>query len=309
MKAAVIHTLGRPPAFAEFPEPESREGAVLIDVETAGLGGWDVLGAYRLPVEYPCIVRGEGVGRAEDGRRVYFGERSIPPFGAWAERTIVPAEEVWDVPDDVDDVLAITMAIAGTGALIPLEAASIKGGDAVLVLGATGVLGQIGLQIARIMGAGCVVAAARSRPALERLLHRRIADAVVTLTAGPEDAEALKAASGAGFDVVLDIVCGAPLLAALKATRWGARIVTVGVGAGAQVNISAGDLLFRTWSVVGTGQRSAPERRAIWYQLLDLARKHRITVDHAPYELSDVAKAWAAQMNSPHAKITASIRA
>src|SRR5690606_14913060 len=106
-------------------------------VETAGLGGWDILGAYQFGVEYPCVIRGEGVGRAEDGRRVYFGERSRPPFGAWAERTVVPSAEVWDVPDDVDDQLAITMAIAGTGALIPLERTEIKPGDNVLILGGT----------------------------------------------------------------------------------------------------------------------------------------------------------------------------
>ena len=80
-----------------------------------------ILGAYRLGVQFPCVIRGEGVGRAPDGRRVYFGERSVAPFGAWAEQTLVPTEEVWDVPDDVDDVLAITMGIAGTGALLPLD--------------------------------------------------------------------------------------------------------------------------------------------------------------------------------------------
>lgn len=71
-------------------------------VETAGLGGWEILGAYQFGVEYPCVIRGEGVGHAKDGRRVYFGERSRRPFGAWAERTVVPSTEVWDVPDNVD---------------------------------------------------------------------------------------------------------------------------------------------------------------------------------------------------------------
>src|SRR5690606_19294877 len=101
---------------------------------TAGLGGWDVLGAYRLGIQYPCVIRGEGVGRTEDGRRVYFGERSVLPFGAWAERTLVPAVEVWDVPDDIDDRTAIALGIAGTGALVPLEQAAIRPGERVLVL-------------------------------------------------------------------------------------------------------------------------------------------------------------------------------
>ncbi|MBP6504822.1 MAG: zinc-binding alcohol dehydrogenase family protein, partial [Rhodoferax sp.] len=90
MRAAVITERGAAPVIRDFPAPQAREACILIDVDTAGLGGWDVLGAYRLGVEYPCVIRGEGVGRAPDGRRVYFGERSVLPYGAWAEQTLVP---------------------------------------------------------------------------------------------------------------------------------------------------------------------------------------------------------------------------
>lgn len=307
MKAAVISGQGAAPVLGDFPEPEPQDGCVTIDVDTAGLGGWDVLGAYRLAVQYPCVLRGEGVGRAEDGRRVYFGERSIAPWGGWAERTIVPAAEVWDVPDDVDDRTAITMAIAGTGALIPLETAAIKPGETVLVLGATGTLGQIALQLARILGAGRVVGASRNAEALARLRARGIADATVQM-GGSDDVAALKAEAGEGYDVVLDLVCGAPMIAALKATRWGARVVTVGTGAGANINLSAGDLLFRTLTVVGTGQRPPADREQIWRRLLDMTREHEIAVDHLEFDLPRTGEAWDAQKVGPHAKITGRIR-
>ncbi|MDX3901449.1 MAG: zinc-binding dehydrogenase [Sphingobium sp.] len=307
MKAAVIAEHGAAPAFGDFPEPPAREGHVSIDVDTAGLGGWDVLGAYRLAVTYPCVLRGEGVGRAEDGRRVYFGERSVAPWGGWAERTIVPAAEVWDVPDDVDDETAITMAIAGTGALVPMEKAAIQPGETVLVLGATGTIGQIMVQLARIMGAGRVIGASRNQAALDRLRERGLVDATVRM-GGDDDLAALKAEGGEGYDVVMDLVCGAPMVAALKATRWGARIVTVGTGAGTGINITAGDLLFRTLTTVGTGQRPAAEREQVWRRLLDMAKKHAIAVDYRHYTLADVAEAWAAQKAGPHAKIVARIR-
>ncbi|UZG46087.1 quinone oxidoreductase family protein [Caldimonas thermodepolymerans] len=305
MRAAVIHERGAVPVVRDFPEPQPVEGAVLIDVDTAGLGGWDVLGAYRLGVEYPCVIRGEGVGRlVGDGRRVYFGERSVSPFGAWAERTVVPAAEVWDVPDDIDDKTAITMGIAGTGALVPLEKAGIQPGDRVLILGATGTVGQIALQLARIMGAGRVVGAARSPEALARLVQRGWADAIVPL-GGEDDVQALKDASDGGFDVVFDLVCGLPMLAALKATRWGARIVTVGTRAGRVVNLDIADLLFRTLSCVGTGQRPPAERHAIWLRLLEMVKRDGIVVDHLEFSFDQAAEAWAAQVASPHAKITA----
>lgn len=307
MRAAVITERGLGPVLQDFPAPQAREGATLIKVDTAGLGGWDVLGAYRLGVQFPCVIRGEGVGRASDGRRVYFGERSVAPFGAWAEQTLVPTEEVWDLPDDVDDVLAITMGIAGTGALLPLEQAAIKPGENVLILGATGTLGQIALQLARILGAGSVVGAARDAAALERLRASGLADAVVALGSN-DDAAALKAVAGEGFDVVLDGVCGPPLLAALKATRWGARILTIGTGAGRDIHLNIADLLFRTLSCVGTGQRSPSDRETTWRRLLQLAREHQITFDQVGYRFDQMPDAWAAQVAGPHAKITASFR-
>ena len=307
MKAAVISERGAAPVVQEFQEPVPQDGAVLIATDTAGLGGWDVLGAYRMGVQYPCVIRGEGVGRAPDGRRVYFGERSVMPFGAWAERTLVPEAEVWNVPDWVDDKTAITMGIAATGALVPLEHANIRKGEQVLVLGATGTLGQVALQLARYLGAGRVVAAARSAESLQRLKARGIADEVVVM-GGEDDVGALKAAAGEGFDVVLDLVCGQPMLNALKATRWGARILTIGTGAGRQVNLDIADLLFRSLSCIGTGQRPPSERREIWDRLLRISRDENIQVDYLDYTLDQAAEAWASQVAGPHAKITARIR-
>lgn len=306
MLAAVLAEQGARPVVQEFFDPDPSPGAVLIDVATAGLGAWDILGAYRLGVEFPCVVRGEGVGRAEDGRRVYFGERSATPFGAWAQRTVVPANEVWDVPEDVDDKLAIAMAIAGTGAYVPLEQANIQEGESVLVLGATGAVGQLAMQLSRYLGAGRVVAAGRDQLSLDKAVERGFADAAVRL-GSDDDVAALKDAAQAGFDVVLDVVYGQPFVAALKATKWGARIMSIGVQAGMTAEINLADLLFRTHTCVGTGQRTPEDRHEIWLRLLDIARRSRITVDYAEYTLDQAPEAWAAQMASPHAKVVATI--
>jgi len=308
MKAAVIAERGALPLPGDFAEPTAQPGAILIDVDTAGLGGWDTLGAYRLGVQYPCVIRGEGVGRrVGDGRRVYFGERSVAPFGAWAERTIVPAAEVWEVPDDVDDKTAISLGIAATGAIVPLQQANIRSGENVLILGATGTLGRIALQLARRFGAGHIVGASRSKSALAKLKQQGLADEVVAL-GEPDDVTALKAVSRDGFDVVLDLVCGQPLLNALKATRWQARIMTIGTGAGRQINLDVADLLFRTLTVVGTGQRAPQDRQAIWQGLLEMNRQQKFEIEYSDYSLPLVTEAWQAQMKGPHAKITAAMR-
>jgi len=307
MKAAVISSRGSIPQIQEFQTPQAQAGALLINVDTAGLGGWDVLGAYRLGVEYPCVIRGEGVGHTTDGKRVYFGERSVLPWGAWAEQTLVPEEEVWEVPDNIDDKTAIAMGIAATGALVPLENAKIQAGEKVLILGATGTLGQIALQLARYLGAGHVSAAARNQASLDKLLERGICDSIVCL-GSDDDAAALKEDAGEGYDVVLDLVCGQPMLNALKATRWGARIMTIGTGAGREVNLDMALLLFRTLSVVGTGQRPPADRENIWRRLLKIAEQENIEIDYLDFDFADADQAWQAQIDGPHAKITARVR-
>ena len=214
---------------------------------------------------------------------------------------------MWEVPDDVDDKTAISLGIAATGAIVPLQQANIRSGENVLILGATGTLGRIALQLARRFGAGHIVGASRSKSALEKLKRQGLADEVVAL-GEPDDVTALKAVSRDGFDVVLDLVCGQPLLNALKATRWQARIMTIGTGAGRQINLDVADLLFRTLTVVGTGQRAPQDRQAIWQGLLEMNRQQKFEIEYSDYSLPLVTEAWQAQMKGPHAKITAAMR-
>lgn len=184
------------------------------------------------------------------------------PFGAWAEQTLVPEDDVWDVLDHVDGRTAVAMGIDATGALVPLEQATIKRGENVLILGATGILGQIVLRLARYQGAGHAAAATRDGNALERLRQRRTADAVASLQ-GEDDIATLIGVSNGGFDVVLNLVCGQPMRHALKATRWGPRTMTMH-GANRKIDLDIADLLFRALSCIGTGQRPAPDRAATW---------------------------------------------
>lgn len=148
-----------------------------------------------------------------------------------------------------------------------------------------------------------MVAAARNA----HVKDRGIADKVVRMGEG-DDTENLKAASNGGYDAVLDMVFGEPGVAALRATRWGARMATVGIGAGPTVTLHAKDLLFRSLMVVGTGQRAPADREAIWHRMIGLAREHRIEVDQRTYDLDRIAEAWEAQQAAPHAKITGRIR-
>lgn len=307
MLGAVQHAPGATPVMERMAEPFPRKGEVLIHVRTAALGGQDIVGAYRDEMRYPCVVRGEGVGVDDRGRRVYFGERSRLPYGAFAPQTVVPKEEVWTVPDDVCDRLAITMGISGTGAWGPLNAARIQKGDAVLVTGATGAVGQLALQFARHLGAGRLVGAGRNRKALEGLVERGIADAIAVLGEG-DDLAALKAQSGGhGYDVALDVLYGPYFTLAAKATRPGARIVTLGAQAGIITPVAAPDILYRWHTSWGTGQAAPQDREKTWRELLDLARKG-VDVNYREFTFDQVVEAYEAQRAVPHGKVVVTMQ-
>lgn len=302
MKAAIIAPDGSF-ALAEHDAPVAAEGLALIDVRAASIGPTDLMRAKGFfgPVSGAYVPGGEGTGTLANGTRVYFGH-SAAPFGAIAEQTLVPVAEVWPFPAQLSDDLVIALAISGTGALLPMEEAKIQPGENVLILGATGPVGQIALQLAKLYGAGHVVAAARNTEKLAALVARGWADATVQLGAG-DDETALKAASNGGFDMVLDVIYGPPAEAAMRATRPGARMMSIGVQAGQTVTLSLRDLVFRSHIGVGTGQRPAIERQAAFDRLMAMAVDKGLTVDTAIYAFDRADEAWASQAGSPHAKI------
>lgn len=302
MKAAIIAPDGSF-VLADHAAPQPTEGAYLVTVTAAGIGPTDLMRAKGFfgPVASAYVPGGEGVGTLPDGTRVYFGH-SIAPFGAMADQTLVADAEVWPCPAQIPDDQVIALAISGTGALMPMEEARIQTGENVLILGATGPVGQIALQLAKILGAGHVVAAARNPDKLAALKVRGWADATVQLGTGDDEA-ALKAEGNGGFDVVLDVIYGPPAESAMRATRPGARMMSIGVQAGQTVTLSLRDLVFRSHIGVGTGQRPAAERRAAFERLMTMATDGSLVVDTAIYPFARADEAWAGQAGSPHAKI------
>lgn len=303
MRAAVILHKGGTPQVVSFEEPVARAGAMILDVMVGAVGPTDLYKAAGVYRPYPGvhIVNGEGMGKTTSGSRVYFGH-SIVPFGSWAQRTLVAEEEIWPVPDSVPDDQAAALGVSGTGALVALEQAKIQPGERVLVLGATGVLGRIGLQIARQMGAGTLVAAARNLQMLRQLRAGGLADEIIQIGQA-DDLAALEAGARGGWNVILDILFGKPAEAALKTSAMGARMVSVSRMASPSINIELVDLGFRSISGVGTGIRPAAERKAAFGRLMAMAAAGKLRVDVTRFRLDEAPQAWAAQSNSPYCKV------
>src|SRR5829696_4486414 len=91
VNAAVLYEHGEAPRYGPFEDPESQPGCVVVDVAAAGLHHPDLLKAsgsfYMGPPPLPSAVGTDGVGRLQDGRRVYFDEM-VAPFGSMAARAL-----------------------------------------------------------------------------------------------------------------------------------------------------------------------------------------------------------------------------
>lgn len=271
MNAAVLHQLGESPRFQQFREPEAGPDEAVLRVLAASLKPVDKQRAsgshYASFRQLPAICGIDGVGLMEDGSRVFFaGPR--PPFGAMAERTVVPRFLCWPVAPELDDLTAAALPNPGVSAWLSLEwRAKLQPGETVLVLGATGITGTLAVQIAKLLGAGKVVAAGRNLEAL-RTMPSYGADATIALgqPAGALKEAFLHEAKATGYNIVLDYLWGPPtevLLSAITATDFApqgarTRLIQVGESAGSAITLPAAALRSSGLEIMGAGSGAMP---------------------------------------------------
>jgi NADPH:quinone reductase-like Zn-dependent oxidoreductase len=310
MRAAVLHEYGVPSA-GEFEEPvasagDTREGT-LVEVLAAGVNPVDVAISagrfYAGKPPLPSVAGREGVGMM-GGERVYF-DAPLAPFGSMAEWALIDPTSTYPVPDGVEDGVAVALGISGLAAWLGLTwRAKLQAGEHVLVLAASGVLGQIAVQGAKLLGASRVVAAARSREGLERCMELG-ADASVRL--GDEDdlAAALSEAAAGRIDVVIDPLWGEPLVAALNAASFGARVVQIGAGAGADALIPSAAIRGKMLVLMGHTNFAAPAevKGEAYRRMAEAAAAGDLKVAVEELALEQVGEAWERLAAGSHAKL------
>ena len=326
MRAAVLQAHGEVPVVGELADPSPGDGVEVLSVLAGGMNPVDVRiasGTFANETHAPPYVAGkEGVGRRADGSLVYF-DASREPYGAFAERTLVEPSLLLPVPDGLDPALAVCLGVAGLAAWLPLSwRGGLEAGETVLVLGASGVVGQIAVQAAKLLGAGRVVAAARDPEALERAAGLG-ADALVALDAGRragsskvlrdarrgagEDLTAAlrEAAGGDGFDLVLDPLWGEPARAAIAALKPFGRLVQMGQSAGAEATLTSAAVRARPVTILGYTNYTAPRelRAAAYAAMAAHAAAGQLEVRIERLGLDDVPDAWRRVTRSPHAKL------
>ncbi len=306
MRAAVLRELGKPPQVEEFPEPTLGEGEVLIHISAAALKSVDKQIAagthYASPHELPVVCGTDGVGRLEDGARVFFGGPRRP-YGAMAERTVVRRAQCFSVPEDLDDDTAAAIPNPGVSAWLSLKyIAKLAEGETVLILGATGVTGKLAAQIAKLLGAGRVVAAGRNEQILSTLCEQG-ADASIRLDL--PDQELIETfrreAAQKRFDVVIDYLWGRPteaLLSAMTATEFAVaggttRLVEVGESAGPTITLPAAVLRSTSLTILGTaGIPPWDVLTDVFHQVMNYAARGKLRIETERVPLTEIRDAW-----------------
>ncbi|WP_328723128.1 zinc-binding dehydrogenase [Streptomyces sp. NBC_00247] len=306
MRVAQVVGFGGPEVLvaAEAVDPVAGPGQVLVAVaavdtifvETQVRAGW---GRKFFPVTPPYVpgggiagtVRavGEGVEPAWAGRRVV---ASIGYTGAYAELAVAPVEALAVVPDEVSFVDAAALAHDGATAAELLDVTAVRPGEQVLIVGASGGMGTLLVQLAGAAGAR-VVGLARGQRKMD-LVTELGADAVIDPTGADWVDRAREALGDAGADVVLDGVGGEVGLAAFSLVANGGRFSAHGAPTGGFAPVNPSEATARGVRLLGIGdiRLTASAHAALLTRVLDAAAKKVLkTVVGATFPLAHAASA------------------
>ena len=192
----------------------------------------------------------------------------------WPAACITPLTLLDDKP--ATELIALAKLIVPFGGL---QRTGLRGGETILINGATGYFGSGAVMLAVAMGAGRVVAVGRKPQVLESLREKfgpRVIPAVVTGDA-EKDLAAIRHAAGGNARVALDLLGSAKststTLSCLRTLKRGGRLVLMG-SAEVPLELSMREMLANDWEVVGQFmyERQAPGQLAalVAEGLLDL---------------------------------------
>lgn len=301
MRAVSVVAWGAAPVVADVGEPVATPGRALVRMRAAGLNPVDLAiasGRFYLPLPAPPFIAGaECMGEVVSSATWPAGTRvwCLPVTGAFGELVSAPEASLAPVPDGLDDVTAGGLGVAGLAGWMPVRhRGRLAPGETVVVLGASGAVGRVAVQAARLGGARWVVAVARSVSGRDAALSH---GADVALATGPGLPQALREACPEGADLVIDALWGDSAAAAIGVLRRGGRLVQVGNAESPSLEVVAGPLRGGLIDLLGFSV-IADDPAAVARAYLDLAEvvvRGEIEVDHEPVPLDEAPVAWTRQ--------------
>jgi NADPH:quinone reductase-like Zn-dependent oxidoreductase len=218
MRAIAEEMFGGPIALMDLPTPEIGAGEVLIRVRAAGVNpfDWKVADGElegQMKHRFPLILGFDAAGVIErvgvdvtelaEGDEVYgYLFKPVIGDGAYAEYVGAPATIVARKPMTVGFAEAAALPTPGLAAMDLVDAADIREGETILIVGATGGVGAYATQLAARLGAHVIATARRTNEALVRELG-----AAETIDHTTEDlVDAVQMAHPGGIEAVIDMV-------------------------------------------------------------------------------------------------------
>ncbi|QCB92478.1 NADP-dependent oxidoreductase [Cellulomonas shaoxiangyii] len=287
VRAVVLEEFGGPEVLrlATTTVPAPGPGQVRVHVEAAAVNGFDGkvrAGVLRdvVPVAPPTVLGLEvagtvdAVGAGVTG--VAVGDRvagwTDPPGGGYAEQALL--RTFARVPEGLDAVRAVTVPVAGETAARVLRRLGVRAGETLLVLGASGAVGEVTVQLAVAAGAR-VVGTASPRH------HDRVrAAGAVPVAHGDGWADRVRALAPQGVDAVLDAAGRGGLVDAVALAGGPDRVVTIADGRGPGLGVEFSD-------------RAEPSVDALADQLVRVADGRLVTTVGAVLPLADAPAAHA----------------
>lgn len=243
MKAWVINKFGEPNIFEQIdvPVPKVLNNHVLIRVAATSVNPVDCkirLGAVRdIAPDFPAILHGDvagvvevvgqGVERFQVGDEVYACAGGVKGCGgALAEYMLADADLVAHKPKSLTMAQAAALPLVSITAWSGLiERAQVQLKQKVLIYGATGGVGHIGVQLAK--WAGATVYGLVSSEHKAAMAHRLGADFTINYRQQPVEEFVAEHTNGQGFDVVFDTIGNDNLQNAFKAARLNGTVVSI----------------------------------------------------------------------------------
>jgi NADPH2:quinone reductase len=305
MRRVRYYTYGDPDVLTleEAPIPEPGPGQVRLRAEVIGANFVDTRfrqgggGIFRRPlpgiptgdVVGTVVATGDGVDAGLVGKRV-----ASLVEDAFADEVLADAAWLAPVPGGVDDGMASMLPMGGPVARGALRIGRLAAGETVLVHAAAGGIGHLAVQLAKLHGAGTVVATASSAAKLD-FVRGLGADVAVDYT-DPNWPDRVRAAVPDGVDLVLDSVAGPTLQRSLDLLAPLGRVVIYGAADGEPGTVPV-TALYTLRSVAGFSLLSwrvaCPEpARADVTEVAEHAAAGRLrTMVHARLPLTEAAKA------------------
>ncbi len=283
MRAARVHRFGEGLQIDDASEPEPGEGEVLVEVHRAAVNPIDVWvaeGTVAGGVQpLPFVPGVEAVGRVDDREVVVWGGGvGIVRDGLYRERAAVPGGAVVHLPRGLDLDRAAGLAVTGTTAWTLIrEVTRVAADDRVLVLGASGGVGTMALQLAKATGA--TVWGQTTNPPKVPFIEGLGADRVVVASA--EDLPARVAELEP--TVALDPLGDGFTAACVTALQPFARLALYGVSAGTHAELDLRTLYRKSIQLLtysSTIQTEEQNHRALIEAVAAAARgEFRVVID------------------------------